>query len=126
MSAAERDYVLGTHDEEIERLGLQHRIWRSRMLDGFRRAGFGPGQRLLDVGCGPGWATLDLAGIAGPTGQVFAIDRSRRFLDHLRSRAARSDGAAAAAPIETHERDFDEDPLPGITADGAFARWVFA
>jgi hypothetical protein len=24
----ERDYVLGTHDAEIARLGLQHRIWR--------------------------------------------------------------------------------------------------
>ena len=26
--AKERDYVLGTHAEEIERLGTQHTIWR--------------------------------------------------------------------------------------------------
>ena len=32
------DYVLGTQDEEIERLGLQHRLWRHRMLDCWRRA----------------------------------------------------------------------------------------
>ena len=27
---AERDYVLGTHDDEIYRLGFQHRVWRPR------------------------------------------------------------------------------------------------
>jgi hypothetical protein len=36
---ADRDYVLGTEDEEIGRLGLQHRVWRDRMLAGFARAG---------------------------------------------------------------------------------------
>ncbi len=32
MSTTDRDYVLGTHDEELERLGLQHRVWRPRMV----------------------------------------------------------------------------------------------
>jgi SAM-dependent methyltransferase len=123
-SAAERDYVLGTHDEEIERLGLQHRVWRGRVLDGWKRAGFGPGQRLLDVGCGPGWATLDLAEVAGPAGRVFAVDRSRRFLDHLAQAAAAAPGGRA--PIEIVERDLVEEALPDLQADGAFARWVFA
>jgi hypothetical protein len=35
----ERDYVLGTHDDEVKRLALQHRVWGSRMLDAFERAG---------------------------------------------------------------------------------------
>ncbi|MGI8619054.1 MAG: hypothetical protein ACR2L6_08180 [Gemmatimonadaceae bacterium] len=26
----DKDYILGTHDEEIERLGLQHRVWRPK------------------------------------------------------------------------------------------------
>lgn len=34
------------------------------------------GQRILDVGCGPGSITADLARIVGPTGQVLGIDRS--------------------------------------------------
>lgn len=136
MSTRERDYVLGTHDEEIERLALQHRTWRPRVVDAWKRAGFGPGQHLLDLGCGPGWATLDLAAVAGPSGRVHAVDRSRRFLDHLRAqvgRAAPAGGAAgsgvatgARAPVEIHERDLDEDALPEIQVDGAFARWVFA
>jgi cyclopropane fatty-acyl-phospholipid synthase-like methyltransferase len=36
------------------------------------RAGFGPGQRLLDVGCGPGFASLDLVERVGGYGQVLA------------------------------------------------------
>src|SRR6516164_179843 len=51
--ATEKDYVLGTHDEEIERLGLQNRVWLSRAADAWHRAGFDHGQTLLDLGCGP-------------------------------------------------------------------------
>ena len=35
----ENDYVLGTHDEEIARLGFQHGVWRSTVLDCWRNAG---------------------------------------------------------------------------------------
>ena len=35
----ETDYVLGTHDEEIARLGIQHQVWRPYMLDAWSRAG---------------------------------------------------------------------------------------
>ena len=37
------DYVLGTHDEEIARLGLQHRAWRSRALAAWQKGEFSPG-----------------------------------------------------------------------------------
>lgn len=118
----EKDYVLGTHDEEIERLGLQHRVWRPRALDAWRRAGVTAGQTILDVGCGPGYAALDLAEIAGASGRVVAVDRSRRFLDFLeavcRQRGIRN--------IESLEIDLDRGALPPETVDAAWARWVFA
>jgi 16S rRNA G527 N7-methylase RsmG len=47
----------------VARLGLQHHVWQSRVLDAWRRAGFGAGQRLADIGSGPGFAALDLAEI---------------------------------------------------------------
>lgn len=119
---AEKDYVLGTHDAEVERLGLQHRVWRPRVSDAWRRAGFGPGQTLVDLGCGPGWATLDLAEIAGPRGRAIGIDRSRRFLDVLES-AAR---ARALAQVQAVELDLDEDALPDVQAHGVWSRWVYA
>jgi SAM-dependent methyltransferase len=121
-NAAERDYVLGTHDEEIERLGLQHRVWRPRVLDAWRRAGFSAGQTLLDVGAGPGYATLDLAEIAGPAGRVVALERSRRFLDALEENRRRR----ALGNIETREIDLDDGVWPDLAADGAWCRWIFA
>src|SRR5437763_6797542 len=117
-AVAERDYVLGTHDDEVARLGLQHRVWRSRALDAWRRAGFTVGQTLLDVGSGPGWASADMAEIVGESGRVVAVDRSRRFLEVVESRGF--------PQIETHEVDLDEGELPAIQADGAWARWIFA
>src|SRR5262245_42646751 len=80
-TVAEREYVLGTKDDEIERLGLQHRVWRPRALDAWRRAGITVGQTVIDVGAGPGHAAIDLAGIVGPLGKVVAVDRSAHFLD---------------------------------------------
>lgn len=116
----EKDYVLGTHDEEIDRLGLQHRVWRPRALDAWRRAGFTVGQTLLDVGCGPGYATLDLAEIVGPDGRVVGVDRSRRFLGALDTMRR----ARGIENVTTHELDLAEATLPPLSADGAWCRWV--
>src|SRR5213075_3053989 len=118
----ERDYVLGTHDEEVERLGLQHRVWRPRASDAWRRAGFTTGQTILDIGSGPGYASIDLAEIVGPTGRVVALERSTRFIDALES-AAKIRGVKN---ITTYLLDLDIDPFPDESADGAWVRWVFA
>ncbi len=118
----EREYVLGTHDEELVRLRLQHLVWRPRALDAWRRAGFTIGQRLIDVGCGPGYATLDLADIVSPTGRVIGIDGSARFL------AALDDvrGRRGVDNIDTRELDLNVADLPARDLDGAWCRWVFA
>ena len=118
----ERDYVLGTHGEEIERLGLQHRVWRPRVLDAWLHAGFTTGQTIVDAGCGPGYATVDLAEIVGANGRVVSVDRSRRFLDALEASAAQRN----LNNIDVHEADLDQDELPDVAADGAWIRWVLA
>ncbi len=117
---AERDYVLGTKDDEVERLGLQHRVWRPRMLDAWRRARIGPGDIVIDVGAGPGYATLDLAEIVGPSGRVVAAERSARFLDTLKARAHR----LGLSNVEARETDIVEDDLGSGEADFAWCRWV--
>lgn len=119
---AERDYVLGTHDDEIYRLGLQHRVWRARVLDAWTRAGIREGQRVIDCGAGPGFATMDLAEIVGPKGKVLAFERSRRFLDVLEAQAR----ARALSNIEPFEVDLITDALPAKDADAAWVRWVLA
>lgn len=57
----EGDYILGTEEDEVQRLGLQHLVWRPRVTDAWRRAGFTVGQHIADIGCGPGYATWRLA-----------------------------------------------------------------
>jgi SAM-dependent methyltransferase len=119
----ERDYMLGTHDEEVARLGVQHRVWRDRVLDGWQRAGIGPGQTVVDLGSGPGFATMDLADVVNHTGRVLAIERSRRFLDVLEAERDRR----RLTHISIHEADLDEiDELPVSDADALWCRWVLA
>lgn len=117
----EKEYVLGTGDVEIRRLGIQHAAWRELAQAAWTRAGIGAGHTVVDVGCGPGYATLDLAQRVGPKGRVIAIDRSRRFLDFLLAQAE----ARGLRNIECLERDLDADPLPERCADHVWSRWVF-
>jgi SAM-dependent methyltransferase len=118
----EKSYVIGTHDAEIERLGVQHRVWRASVLDLWRLGGVTTGQSVLDVGAGPGYATLDLAEIVGPGGKVIALERSARFLAALKSFAA-ARGLANIAAVETDLMDYD---WPEAVADRAWCRWVLA
>ena len=117
---AERDYVLGTHDDELIRLGLQHRVWRPTMLDCWRRNGITTGMRVLDVGSGPGYATLDLAEIVGPTGSVVAVEQSRRFNEVLQKEAS----VRGLPQISTQEADLMRDDFVSDEFDVAWCRWV--
>jgi SAM-dependent methyltransferase len=118
----DRDYVLGTHDEELARLGLQHRVWRPVALDCWQRAGITVGKRALDMGAGPGYATVDLAEIVGPTGEVVALERSRNFI-HAMEAACR---ARSVTNVKVHEMDLMTDDLPAEDYDFAWCRWVIS
>jgi ubiquinone/menaquinone biosynthesis C-methylase UbiE len=70
------DYILGTHHKELERLRVQHDLWRPLCQTAWERGGFAAGQRVLDLGAGPGFAALDLARLVGAQGRVLALERS--------------------------------------------------
>jgi ubiquinone/menaquinone biosynthesis C-methylase UbiE len=116
----ESDYVLGTHDEEVARLGLQHRVWRPAVTECWQRVGITVGWRVIDVGAGPGYATADLAEIVGPTGAVLAIERSARFLQAARERCLRRH----LENVEFREGDLMELSLGEPGFDASWCRWV--
>ena len=97
----DRDYVLGTHEEELARLGLQHSVWLPVVLDCWQRAGLTVGKRVLDVGAGPGYATVDLAEIVGPTGEVIALERSQNFIRAMEAMCR----ARLLTNVKIHELD---------------------
>ena len=122
MTDDPKDYLLGTHGAELQRLGLQHRVWRPRVLDAWRRAGVTEGWTVIDAGAGPGWATLDLAEIVGPSGRVHAFERSERYVAHLGGVVA----ARELAQVSPQSLDLVTDPLPVEGADAFWIRWVLA
>lgn len=118
----EKDYVLGTGDAELSRLGLQHQVWRPHVLSFWHRAGLTRGRTVIDAGAGPGFATFDLADIVGREGRVIAIERSGRYVEFLRSEAKRRD----LPQIEVVEGDLLEIEWPKAQADFVWCRWVLA
>ncbi len=49
--------------------------------------GLKPGDRVADLGSGPGYFTLRFARAVGPAGKIYAVDISRKMLDYLEKQA---------------------------------------
>jgi SAM-dependent methyltransferase len=69
MSATEPRYVHGHHESVLR----SHRWRTAENSAGYLLPHLAPGTRLLDVGCGPGTITVDLARLVAP-GEVVGID----------------------------------------------------
>jgi ubiquinone/menaquinone biosynthesis C-methylase UbiE len=82
------------------------------------RLGIAPGQTVVDAGCGPGFWTLALAGLAGEQGTVWALDVSQELLDDL---AARN----PPPQVRLLRADLSRTGLPAGTADLAWLAFVF-
>jgi ubiquinone/menaquinone biosynthesis C-methylase UbiE len=72
-----------------------------------------PGERILEIGPGTGYYTLDLAQWVGPTGTIEIFDLQREFLDHTLRRAREggldnviaTQGDATSLPYEDDSLD---------------------
>jgi SAM-dependent methyltransferase len=73
-----------------------------------------PGQRVIDVGCGPGALTRELVDRLGPT-NVFAVDPSKPFVAAVRERFPAVDARLASA---------EQLPFPDKAFDAALAQLV--
>ena len=114
-------YILGTDFEELHRLGIQHQVWATEAHTGWESAGFKGGDRILDLGSGPGFCSREIAYLVGQTGSVFAIDKSAIYIDHLRHTAEME-----CLNIESILSDFDDLDLLSASLDGMYCRWALA
>jgi SAM-dependent methyltransferase len=76
------------------------------------------GDSLLDVGCGCGDTTIDLARGAGSGGHVLGVDLSAPMLERARLRAAQ----AGVGSVEFRQADAQTDTLPD-RLDGLYSRF---
>ncbi len=78
-----------------------------------------PGQRVLDLGCGTGPTTVELARRVGPHGSVLGVDIAAEMLDRARQRAA-EEGVRNASFVHADVQSHD---LGSDAYDRAFSRF---
>jgi len=74
-----------------------------------------PGQKLLDVGCGPGTDTIPLAQLVGPTGQVVGVDYDQAMIVEANQRAEQA-GISASVKHKHADVASDETEKEALTA----------
>lgn len=77
-----------------------------------------PGERVLDIGCGSGQTSLDLAQAVAPAGSVLGVDISRLLLGLARERAADRNLPVRFEAADAQVSDFGGEPF-----DAAFSRF---
>ena len=121
MPTNSKPYILGTDAQELHRLGVQHQIWATEAQKGWKSAGFSAGQTILDLGCGPGFCSKELAYIVGKSGRVLGVDLDEGYIQHLTQIAdlyhLNMDGICS---------DFDNLTLEPNSLDGMYCRWAMA
>ena len=105
-------YTHGHHESVLR----SHRWRTAENSAGYLLPFLAPGQRLLDVGCGPGTITLDLAGRVAP-GYTVGVDREADVVAEARRRL----GARPIADVEFRTADayaleFDDESFDVVHA----------
>jgi ubiquinone/menaquinone biosynthesis C-methylase UbiE len=102
------------HHESV----LRSHTWRTAQNSaGYLLPLLSAGLSLLDVGCGPGTITVDLARLVAP-GRVVAVDYAEGVLDQARSTAAEAGFADLIefATADVHALDFPDDTFDVVHA----------
>jgi ubiquinone/menaquinone biosynthesis C-methylase UbiE len=116
--AARTAYLLGQSDSEPERLIRQTAMHREETLQLLDRAGLGPGERALDLGCGPLGILDQLAERVGGGGKVIGLEREESFRQH----AATTVHAQGLANVSVIGGDARKTKLPSNYFDFSHAR----
>lgn len=117
----ENAYILGTEKAELHRLGLQHQVWSLEARNAWKTAEFSQGQTILDLGCGPGFCSMELAYIVGNSGKVIGVDKSEGFIRFLEDQCQKH-----GLNMDLQACDFNSMRLDDESLDGVYSRWALA
>lgn len=110
-------------DREGAAADRQLRILRSQVRDRvLHKAGLKRGSRVVDLGCGSGFLSLEALRMVGPEGRVYAVDSSPGALEALAGRA----GEAGSKNLAVVQDDIARLPLQDGAADAVVARSVLS
>lgn len=115
-------YFIGVNPSEIDRLRTQHEAWRPETELLWREAGFPSFRSIVDLGCGPGFTSLDLARAVGSSGEICAVDTASSYLEYLADRAR----TQAVTNVTVVNADLTKSRSIAGRFDGAFCRWFLA
>ncbi|MDI7861969.1 methyltransferase domain-containing protein [Rhizobiaceae bacterium n13] len=113
-------YLLGRNKAEEMRLKRQIANLAPESDAQFERIGIRPGERVLDLGCGPGGVLHLLGKRVGPSGSVVGIERSPRFVQLAQRFVADHE----LPQVEVREGDAYDTGLSRHSFDGAHMRLV--
>lgn len=105
---------------ESERLARYEEMfqWRDGQKALLAPAALEPGHRVLDVGAGPGFFALGIAGLVGEAGAVDGVDINARFVEGANARAA------DRANVNFHLLEDHRLPFADATFDRAICKNV--
>ena len=98
---------------------LFHRILRRSEASIRSLAQVKPGDKVLDVGCGPGRLTLAAQGWVGPAGEAHGIDPSPEMIE-----VARRNATQAGLPTQFQKGIVEALPFPDAMFDVVMSRLV--
>jgi ubiquinone/menaquinone biosynthesis C-methylase UbiE len=73
-------------DEWLSNLASESRREWQNPEDILNSIGISKGMKIADLGCGPGFFTLEMAKLTGDKGIVYAVDVENKAIEYLRSR----------------------------------------
>lgn len=116
----DHEYAIDGGRHDADRLARQASVMAAGTMGFLTSLGVGPGSACVDVGCGGGQVSLDLARLVGPSGRVVGIDVDAAALDIAR-------GGAEAAGVEvTFVRADAAAPFEPGAFDVAVARLLLS
>lgn len=116
---ARTDYVIRGGLEGRERLRILSRVMQPTTRSLLERVGLGPGMTCLDLGCGGGDATFEMARVVGSAGRAVGVD-----LDATKIDLARNEAAEMGLPNVEFRVSQAEQGAGGAEFDLVYARFL--